>query len=171
MRKVDFAALPPPQPNEQINAALCALGTTIKDAGSQEAFRAVDQHAVVAFATWARAHNCRTFVLVSSVGAAAKAGSFYLRVKGETEAAVCALGFDRVVILRPGVLLGKRAHSRPGEAVAQAVLPIAGRLLLGSWDRFRAIDAGVVAKAMAKASLAVEPGTFVWHNRDILAYA
>jgi uncharacterized protein YbjT (DUF2867 family) len=76
-------------------AALCAIGSTIAKAGGQEAFRKIDRDVVVAFARWARAGGARTFVLVSSVGAAPDAHTFYVRVKGEAEEAVGSLGFPR----------------------------------------------------------------------------
>ena len=139
-------ALPPAE------AALCALGTTIKQAGSQDAFRAVDHDAVLAFARAAVRAGCRTFVLVSSVGADRSARNFYLRVKGETEEAVAALGFARFVALRPSLMLGERGDRRPGEAVAQAVMPVIAPLLAGPLRRYRGISADAVAAAMIAAA-------------------
>lgn len=167
----DFAALAsaPPIP---ARTALCALGTTIKRAGSEAAFRAVDLDAVVAFARWARASGAEVFGLVSSVGADAAARSFYMRVKGEAEEAVAALGFRSFAALRPGMLLGDRTESRPGEAVGQALLPLVGPLLFGSARRFRAIDAGQVGAALASlAHGAPAPGHAVWHYDELLAAA
>lgn len=166
--QVDFASLKvEPSPGASLKASLCALGTTLKKAGSPEAFRQVDHDAVVSFATWAKHHGCPTFVMVSSVGADAKAGNLYLRVKGQTEQAVGALGFRTVIVLRPGLLLGDRLESRPGEAVARAVMPVLGKLLLGGFDKYRGIEARVVAKAMLAATRIEAPGVQVWHNREI----
>jgi uncharacterized protein YbjT (DUF2867 family) len=158
----------PPVP---ARAALCALGTTIAKAGSQDAFRKVDQEGVLAFARWARAGGASTFVLVSSVGADAGSRTFYLRVKGETEAAVAELGFARTVVLRPGLILGARDERRTGEAIAQAVMPALGALLVGSLRRYRGVTADDVAAAMAAAAADPAPGRLIWHHDEITAAA
>jgi len=172
--QVDFANLNvEPSPAHPLTAALCALGTTIKKAGSAEAFRAVDHDAVVSFATWAKHHGCPTFVMVSSVGADATSGTLYLRVKGQTEQAVGALGFQTVIVLRPGVLLGERLESRPAEAVARAVMPVLGKLLVGGLHKYRGIEAKDVATAMLTAARIDAPGIGmqVWHNKEITQHA
>lgn len=164
---VDFAALAgaPPVPAK---VALCALGTTIKKAGSEAAFRAIDLDAVVAFARWAKEGGATVFGLVSSVGAGG--GNFYLRVKGEAEDAVAALGFASFVALRPGMLLGARTESRPGESIGQALLPAVNPLLFGSARKYRAIEAGQVAAALASLAVGAPPvGRVVWHYDEILA--
>lgn len=168
--EVDFSRLedraPPPA-----TAALCALGTTIKQAGSQKGFRAVDHDAVVAFASWARRAGCRTFALVSSVGADPASRTFYLRVKGEAEEAVAALGFPRFVALRPSLLLGRRASSRPAEAVARGLMPVIAPILGGSLRRYRPISADTVAAALVAAARSHEPGRLVWEHDEIVARA
>lgn len=159
-------------PVREARTALCALGTTIRRAGSQAAFREVDHDAVVAFARYALRSGAEEFGLISSVGASAHSSNFYLRVKGETEAAVGALGFRAFVVLRPSLLLGKRAESRPGEAISQRVYPIFTPLMFGRARRFRAIRAGSVAAALAR--LATEPpapGRHVWYYDEILTVA
>jgi uncharacterized protein YbjT (DUF2867 family) len=158
--------VPPPS----VTAALCALGTTIKKAGSQAAFRAVDLDAVVAFARWARRGGARSFVLVSSVGAAPDAGNFYLRVKGEAEQAVAAIGYDRFVALRPSMILGPRGERRPLEAIGQAVFPKLNPLLIGGWRRYRGITADAVAAAMVAAADGPS-GRLVWEYEQLSAAA
>jgi uncharacterized protein YbjT (DUF2867 family) len=167
-KTVDFARLDAVPP-VHAGAALCALGTTIKVAGSQAAFRAVDHDAVLACARWARAGGAPTFALVSSVGAASGAGNFYLRVKGEAEEAVAAVGFPRLVVLRPSLLLGDRAERRLAEAAAQVVTPALNPLLLGPLRRYRAVDADRVAAALVAAALDRTPGREVWEYDHILA--
>jgi uncharacterized protein YbjT (DUF2867 family) len=164
---VDFQKLDEVDP-VPAEAALCALGTTIKTAGSQAAFRAVDHDAVVSFARWARRGGARTFALVSSVGAARDAGNFYLRVKGETEDAVAALGYPRFVALRPSMLLGDRSERRLGEAVARALAPAINPLLVGTFRRYRGIDAHRVAAALVAAALDGRPGRYVWEYEQIV---
>lgn len=136
-----------------VDAAFCALGTTIGKAGSQAAFRAVDYVAVLAVADLAVEGGATSFTLVSSVGADPASANFYLKTKGETEGAVCARPFGAVHLLRPGLLLGDRAESRPSEAVAQKVFPWMNPLLVGRLRKYRAIDADVVGAAMIGAAL------------------
>lgn len=149
--------------------AISALGTTARAAGSQAAFRAVDFEMVVAFAAAARAAGVPRMILVSSVGADAGSATFYLRIKGEVEAAVRAIGFERLDIVRPGLLRGKRgADRRLGERLGILVSPLVNLLLRGRLDRFAAIDASAVADAIAALAGRRDPGTFVHHNRDLL---
>ncbi len=135
-----------------IDAAFCALGTTIRVAGSQAAFRAVDLDAVLAFAHAARAAGAQRLGVVSALGADARSAVFYNRVKGEAEAALIAMGWPRLVIARPSLLLGDRGPlgqpARPGERIAQALTPAIGWLLP---RRLRPIRAERVARALHRA--------------------
>lgn len=132
--------------------AFCCLGTTIKRAGSREAFRAVDHGAVLAFAWAAQQGGARRFFTVSSLGAAAGSRVFYSRVKGETEQALEVMGFATLGIFRPSLLLGPRREYRFGERLGALGLALADPLLLGRWRKYRAIPADVVARAMLRAS-------------------
>jgi uncharacterized protein YbjT (DUF2867 family) len=96
----------------------CCLGTTIKAAGSQAAFRRVDHDAVVGCGRIAKQHSARAFVLISAAGASPQSLVFYNRVKGEAEVALSALGLARLVIFQPGLLMGDREEPRPGERAA-----------------------------------------------------
>lgn len=127
----------------------CCLGTTIRKAGSQAAFRAVDFDAVVALARWARKARARRFLLVSAMGADAHSRIFYNRVKGEAEAAVRREGPDSVVILQPGLLDGERSEFRFGEALGLALTRPIRALLPASLRPARAED---VAAAMLEAA-------------------
>src|SRR3546814_11701853 len=98
-----------------VDAALCGLGTTIRQAGSRQAFHAVDHDAVLAFARLAKAKGARRFAVVSSVGASSRSGTFYLATKGRMEDGLQQFGFERLVILQPSFLLGNRTEKRPGE--------------------------------------------------------
>ncbi len=128
----------------------CALGTTIKKAGSQAAFRKVDFDYIVNLARAAAEAGAKRFMLVSSVGADPHSPNFYLRVKGETEQAVSALPFEAVHIFRPGLLLGQRAERRTGERIAQIVMPVLNSMLIGALLKYRAVPAGTVANAMIR---------------------
>ena len=150
------------------DAAVSALGTTMRAAGSREAFRAVDYDLLLAVARAAREAGARRMTAISSVGAAAGARSFYLAVKGEAEDALRALGFDRLDLLRPGLLLGeRRGEPRPGERLAIALSPLTDRLLRGFFARYRSIPARLVARAVPTCLSRPAPGVFVHENDAI----
>jgi uncharacterized protein YbjT (DUF2867 family) len=152
--------------------AISALGTTWRAAGSEPAFRAVDQEMVVSFARVAREAGARQMILVSSVGADPSARAFYLRVKGETEQALRSLDFPRLDIVRPGLLRGDRGPERRlGERIGIALGPLTNLLLRGRLDRFAPIDADIVAAAVLRLAMHDEPGTFIHHNRALAALA
>src|SRR4249919_227203 len=154
----------------QLHGYVSCLGTTIRTAGSREAFIAVDRDLVLRTAQLAREHGARHAVLVSSVGASRQSGNFYLRVKGEVEDALADIGFERLDILQPGLLLGARNERRPGEAVMQALAPATNVLMLGNkLRRYRAVEALDVARAIVVLSERSEPGKFVHEHDAILA--
>ncbi|HEY4220497.1 MAG TPA: NAD(P)H-binding protein [Myxococcota bacterium] len=166
-RVVDFSGDLEEHVPKDLDDAYCALGTTMKVAGSREAFIAVDKTAVLAFARACRARGARRFLLVTSVGADARSMTFYLRVKGETEEAVRALGFDAVHVMRPSFLDGKRVDSRPGEKIGLALF----RVLKPVLGNYGPIDVGVVARAMIRAAYSDRFGNFVHDNRAIESLA
>lgn len=152
--------------------AVTALGTTARAAGSDEAFRAVDFDMVLAFAAAAREGGARHMIAVSSVGADAESRFFYPRVKGEMEEALAALAFGRLDIVRPGLLRGERGPDRRlKERIAILASPAVNLALRGRLDRFAAIDAAIVADALAVLAGRSEPGRFVHHNRDLYRLA
>lgn len=156
---------------------ICCLGTTIRQAGSQDAFRAVDHDLVLAVARGARAGGTPHMILMSSVGAAAKSGTFYLRTKGETEDALRALGFDRLDLIRPGLLRGDRpGPQRLGEGIAMIAAPLTDALLHGSLRRYRSISgdsvaAAIIALARRGAAGLGGSGVHIHENDDIRALA
>lgn len=153
------------------DAAICALGTTWKRAGEDEAaFRAVDQDLVLGFARAARQAGAGNFVLVSSVGADAHGKTLYLRVKGEVEAGLTGLKFRRLDILRPGLLRGARDESRPLERLAMLASPLTDLVLHGDQRRYRSIDARLVAAAALQCAGERAAGRFV-HEHDGLLRA
>jgi uncharacterized protein YbjT (DUF2867 family) len=150
------------------DVAVSALGTTWRKSGSEGAFRAVDFDMVVDFATAARGAGVRQMIIVSSVGADPNSRTFYLRVKGEMEQALRALGFDRLDILRPGLLRGDRGPERRlGERVGILLSPLVNLVLRGRLDRFAAIDAETVARAILALAGAEALGAYVHHNRQL----
>ena len=157
--RVDFAALPP-LPSAEL--AFCCLGTTIKVAGSQTAFRAVDFDAVLHFARATQRAGVRRFGVVSALGASAGSASFYSRVKGEMEAELATLGFATLVIARPSLLAGDRASlgqpQRLGERLALAVSMPLAPFIPKAW---RPIEAATVARALLRAVSAGAAGVQV----------
>jgi uncharacterized protein YbjT (DUF2867 family) len=136
-----------------VDDVFCCLGTTIKKAGSQDAFRKVDFDAPLAVAREALAGGATQFLIVTAVGASAKSSVFYNRVKGETEQALAALRFPRgLKVFRPSLLVGERAERRPAERVAMALMSVTRPAFFGPLTRYRAIDASGVARAMHRAA-------------------
>lgn len=151
-----------------VTDVFCTLGTTIANAGSEEAFRRVDYGYTLALAAAAMRDGARSFVLVSSVGADPAAPTFYLRTKGETERDVMSRPFRAVHVLRPGLLLGHRAEPRMVEGLARVVVPLFNPLLVGPVRRFRAIPADTVAAAMIGAALEDADGPRVLHYDEMI---
>src|SRR5215469_11977879 len=133
-------------------AALCCLGTTLRKAGSQQRFRAVDVDGVLAFARAAKAANARRFVVMSSVGADPNSRNFYLRTKGDMEEELEGVGFESLDILQPWMLLAWRAEMRPLELAASVFMPLCAPLMRGKYAPYRAIPARTVAAAMLGAT-------------------
>jgi uncharacterized protein YbjT (DUF2867 family) len=130
------------------HVAMCALGTTIRQAGSEQAFRQVDVNAVLAFARAARAAQAQRFVVVSSAAANPGSKNFYLRTKGEMEQALAGIGIPNVDILQPSLLLGWRGEIRPAELAGAVIMPLVNPFLVGKREHWRAISARTVANAM-----------------------
>ena len=128
--------------------AFCCLGTTLRSAGSADAFRAAEHNMVLDFARLARSCGAERFIVVSSAGADPASKNLYLRVKGEIETALAGAGFVSLDILQPGLLLGSRAEWRPAEALMRLVAPALNPLLVGKWAEYRSIRVEDLATAM-----------------------
>ncbi|MDQ3271063.1 MAG: epimerase [Pseudomonadota bacterium] len=160
----DFATFEAPA----VDDVFIALGTTIKVAGSQQAFRAVDFDAVLAVARSARAAGARRLGIVSAMGANAKSSVFYNRVKGDMEDAVGQLGYETVVLARPSLLSGDRSSLGQPHRAAEKFAATAMRLLRPLTPaNYRAIDAADVAAALVSSVLAASPGHTVLLSSDM----
>jgi uncharacterized protein YbjT (DUF2867 family) len=163
-RVTDFSSagalqdLPPPV------AAFCCLGTTIRKAGSREAFRKIDHDAVVAFARAAAGRGARVLVHVTALGADPASRVFYNAVKGEAERDVAGAGVPSVYALRPSILDGNREESRPAEAAGLAIARVLGPLL----GKYRPTPVEKVARAMIEAARTARPGAHVVEAGAIL---
>jgi uncharacterized protein YbjT (DUF2867 family) len=163
---VDFAQLPDPVP--AVDDVFIALGTTIKVAGSQAAFRRVDFDHVVATARAARAAGARRLAVVSALGADPNSSVFYNRVKGEMQAAIAQLGYESIVIAQPSLLIGDRAAlgqpTRAGEVwITRLLNPVMALVPRG----VRPIRASDVAESLLAAILAATPGVRMLSSGDM----
>jgi uncharacterized protein YbjT (DUF2867 family) len=167
-RVVDFDRLDAPEARAALaaNIVICALGTTIRQAGSQAAFRRVDVEYPAELARRAFAAGAHHFLLVSALGADVRSGVFYNRCKGEVEADILSIGFPSVTIVRPSLLLGKRSEFRFGERIAQNLSHAIGWMVPTVW---RPVPAESVAAALVSAARVDAPGVRVLENGALLA--
>jgi len=154
-------------------ALICALGTTWKKAGKDEAaFRAVDYDLVLSTANAAKDAGIQNFVAVSAAGADPSSKNFYMRVKGEAERDLSKVGFKRLDILRPGLLRGARHNDRRlAERLGILASPIVDPLLGGKWSGYRSIMAHTVAEAALGLSMRQAAGRFSHDNEAMLRAA
>ncbi len=163
--QVDFARLPAlPAADE----AWCCLGTTLRQAGSHQAFRAVDFDAVLGFARAAQAAGATRLGVVSALGASPRALGFYSSVKGQMEAAVAALGFAHLVVARPSLLLGDRdALGQPQRLAEGLALRLGAPLAPLLPARVRPIAARTVARGMIAALREQRPGVRIVESGEL----
>ncbi|RKU02128.1 NAD-dependent dehydratase [Burkholderia sp. Nafp2/4-1b] len=155
---VDFDHLPETADAWQADAVICTLGTTMRAAGSQAAFRRVDHDYPLAVARLAHRYGTPTYVLNSALGADAASRIFYNRVKGEVEQALAGIGFTSLTCVRPGLIGGSRDEFRFGERLLVLALSAAGSLLPLKW---RVNPAPRIARALLDAALDARPGVHV----------
>ncbi|MGX5024804.1 NAD-dependent dehydratase [Enterobacter sp. UPMP2060] len=154
----DFANIDADAREWEVDAVICALGTTIKKAGSRDAFRQVDYEYPLTFARLARARGASAFALTSAAGASPNACFFYHRVKGELEQALGQEDFESLTFVRPGVIGGARQDSRPGETVLKFALTAFAPLLPRRWHLNPAPE---IAARLIQSVLQPQPGIIV----------
>lgn len=162
---VDFGHLPESEDWWKADAVICTLGTTIRAAGSQDAFRRVDHDYVMSTARVARQHGTPTFVFTSAIGANAGSRFFYNRVKGETERDLAESGFTSLTFVRPGLIGGKRDQARPLETalgIAKAILdPVLPK-------RLRTNPADKIVDKLLEAAILAKPGHHVVSSEEMI---
>ena len=167
---VDFDKLDAIEPFPTADV-FCALGSTIRRAGSQHAYLKADFEYPRTIAERSAAAGAKQFVLVTTVGADPKASNFYQRVKGELEKAIGPLPLESVHFFRPSFLIGKRTEPRLGEALGAAALRAFQFALAGKLRKYRPIAAKTLADAMLAAAREARPGRHIYHYDDILSLA
>ena len=150
------------------DVAISGLGTTIRTAGSRDAFRAVDHDLVLAFAKASHEAGARHFITISSVGAMPASSNFYLRTKADMEQGLRNIGFQRLDIMRPSLLTGgQRDDRRPGEALGILLSPLVDILMFGPMQKFASTPSGKVATAIANLAKSGDDGVFIHENESI----
>jgi len=149
-----------PQLSGPVDVAFCCLGTTIKQAGSEEAFRAVDHDMVVAFAKRALEMGAKHLIVISAIGADPKSSVFYNRVKGEMEQSLRAQNWPQLTIARPSLLIGERQEERPVEKIAGTL----SKLIPG---KYHGIEACELARALWRLALEEQKGVRVVESDEL----
>ncbi|MEH6949481.1 NAD(P)H-binding protein [Bacillus sp. JJ634] len=167
-RLIDFDALEKYEEEFAVHDVFCCLGTTIKKAESQEAFKKVDFEYPLKVAKLAKKKGAKQFLVVSAMGANSQSRIFYNRVKGVMEEALKQVRLPSLHIFRPSLLLGKRNEFRFGERVAEMVSPIFLPLLIGKLRKYKPIQAKDVAQAMYQIAKQNRTGEFVYESNQIL---
>jgi uncharacterized protein YbjT (DUF2867 family) len=167
----DFDSLDETTDAFQVDDVFCCLGTTIKTAGSQAAFRKVDYDYVATLARLGRSAGARRFLLISSIGADAGTSNFYLSVKGAAEDAVSACGYPEFHAFRPGQLTGPRRENRPAERAGIFATRFLTPLLVGGLRQYRPVHARTLALAMVGAARAGGDGRQIYTWSDIARLA
>ncbi|GET22127.1 oxidoreductase [Prolixibacter denitrificans] len=161
---IDFDQLVDFSLEERIDDVYCALGTTMKKAGSKDAFRRVDLEYVVTLAKRAKELGAHRFLVVSSMGADPKSMFFYNRIKGKMEKAIRKVGMETTIIVRPSLLLGDRKEKRFSEEFSAVLMKILRPLIP---KKYRAVSAGKVAGSMYHMALTASPGLHILESNEI----
>lgn len=169
--KADFFRLDQYAEHFKVNDVFCCLGTTIKKAGSQKAFRRVDYDYPVKIAQLAKAAGAKKFLVISAMGADVRSNVFYSRVKGQMEEALKKIEFPALHIFRPSLLLGKRDEFRLGEKAASLLAPVFSPILRGGMEKYKPIEADQVAMAMCAAAQSDSEGVLVYSSDKITKLA
>ncbi len=156
---------------EGVTDVFCCLGTTMKKAGSKEAFREVDYSYPLKIAKIARAKGAQQYLLISAMGADAKSAIFYNQVKGEAEEAIIKLKFPAFHVFRPSLLMGDRDEQRTGEKIAQLMMGGISPLMVGFLEKYRPIEGKDVAAAMYRMAKKELNGRYVFESDKIQVLA
>jgi len=166
-RVVNFDALGESAFALRADDIFCCLGTTIRQAGSQTAFRKVDFEYPLALAQITKAQGARQYLLITALGSDKHSSIFYNRVKGEVEDAVGALGFESFHIIQPSMLLGDRKEQRGGESIGKSVMKTLDFLIP---KKYKAVEASAVARGMLAIAKQRNPGRHIHSSGELQDY-
>ncbi len=152
------------------NDVFCCLGTTIKKAGSKEAFQKVDLVYPIQIARLAKNNGAEKFLIVTAMGANSNSSIFYNQVKGKVEQELREIEYPTLHIFRPSLLLGERTERRVGERIGAIFSNILNPFMVGSLRKFRAIDSGKVAAAMIANAKETKKGVFIHSSDELQKY-
>lgn len=164
---VDFNKLDDVADLFKVDDVYCCLGTTIRVAKTQEAFREVDYTYPLKAAQLAKAANANQFLIVTAMGADPRSSIFYSRVKGELEQSLLELSLPSLHIFRPSLLLGQRKQLRIVERIAIAMNPLLRFIMSGPLRRYRPIHASIVARGMWAAARSNSYGSHIYSSHEI----
>lgn len=149
------------------NDMFCCLGTTIKKAGSQEAFEKVDLKYPIQFAKIAASKGVKQYSIISSIGANTKSSNFYLRTKGKCEEELRKLAFQSISIFRPSLLIGNRKEFRLGEKVGEYMMKVFSIFFLGKIKKYKPVKSKNVAYAMYSIAQSNTVGYHIYESDEI----
>ena len=167
VKPLDQLAAIKPADLGKIDDVFCCLGTTQKRAGSSGEFRHVEVDYPREAARLAKACGATQFLVITAIGADARSPSFYMRIKGEVEAAVMGVGFDNTSIFRPSLLLGEREDFRWKERLSEPFMRVLGLVMIGPARRLSPIHAETVARAMLRVASSPKSGVSVYTSDKI----
>ncbi len=167
---LDFNQLENHSAELDTDIVFCCLGTTIKIAGSQEAFKKVDYEYPYRLAQIAKTSGAKKYILVSAMGSNKNSLIFYNRVKGELEQDIDKLGFEAFHVIQPSLIIGERQEKRMGEGLAQKLSPVFDKLMMGPLSKYKSIKAEQIAKAMVTISKSGDSGTIRHENDELHKY-
>jgi len=160
----DFSELEKIRRDLKTDVLVNALGTTIKKTRSKDEFMKIDHDLPLKISRIAKEEGCRTMILISSMGANSKSKIFYSRVKGLLEESLEEIGFEEFHILRPSLLLGKRAEARPAEYISRHIMEHLSFLI--PW-KYKPIHASIIAKTIKCIIMEEKSGKHIWEGRKL----
>jgi uncharacterized protein YbjT (DUF2867 family) len=153
---------------DRIDAGLCALGSTIKKAGSKDDFKKIDCDFVVNVAKFSKKFGANQFAVISALGADSRSSIFYNQVKGVMEEALKDLNFNKLLIFRPSLILGERKEVRAGERLLIKISPFLSATLIGPLKKYRGIEAHKLARHLADSISTEHKGVKIIENAEML---
>lgn len=164
---IDFAKIEATIIEDKVDHVFCCLGTTIKKAKTQEAFKKVDLFYPLALGRWAKRKEVAQFLVITAMGADVNSRIFYNRTKGQLEQELKKIGLNGLHIFRPSLLLGERKEVRFGERAASLMSKLIPILYSGPLKRYEPIQGRDVAYAMYKTALEERGGTYIYSSNEI----